>query len=67
MAATSQRCSCDVEIFAVLIAQANGWRTIADLFGAAVDTRRGEMRDVLIHQNLTISGHTHPPAGAVFG
>ena len=51
----------------MLIAQANGRRAIANLLRAAVDARCGEMRDVLIHQSLSVGGHTHPPIGTIIG
>jgi hypothetical protein len=50
----------------MLISQADGRRTVANLLGAAVDTRRGEMRHVLIHQCLAVSRHTRPPVGTIF-
>jgi hypothetical protein len=51
----------------VLIAQANGRRTIADLLRAPVDSRGGEMRDMLIHQCLAVGGHSDPPIGTIVG
>jgi hypothetical protein len=39
---------------------------IANLFRAPLDSRRGEMSNVLIHQSLSISGHTCPPIGPIF-
>jgi hypothetical protein len=49
----------------MLIAQANGRRAIANLLRGAVDFRRGEVRDVLIHQRLFVGWHAGTPIGAI--
>jgi hypothetical protein len=39
--------------------------SIANLLRGVVDTRRGEVRDVLIHQRLFVGRHAGTPTGAI--
>jgi hypothetical protein len=49
----------------MLVAQANDRRAIANLLRGAVDSRRGEVRDMLIHQCLFVGRHAGTPTGAI--
>ena len=55
----------DIERRAMLVAQANGRRAIANLLRGAVDSRRREVRNVLIHQRLFVGRHASTPIGAI--